>query len=146
MTELKINDRPLETLPEIVSFENSKKELEEFTREHAAVLKQLRVLAARYNAALQAADKVIRSRKVSFRDWRLLGRPTITIDAKKYYEEMGRDFCLQHGGKTIPAEDLELDKAKVEAAYAQGLIPKDVYERIRHESPKYKKPEELDVP
>jgi hypothetical protein len=134
------NDRPTSAIPEVQEFEKARRELEDFKASNVDFFEALGALVDRYNSTYDMASKAVKAKQVSCGPFVLTGRPTVKWDAEKLYEEMGRDFFLEHGGVEKQVVVREIDKSKVEAAYVQKLIPEEVADvarkvRVAHHSP-----------
>jgi len=141
-----INNKFVSTIPEVQAFETAKRELEEFKAAHEAFYNDLVRLLDIYNAARDAADKVVRAQQVSCGPFQLAARPSVSYDAEKLYEEMGEPFFFAHGGKVENKPVYVVNKPQVEAAIAAGLVPDEVVESVRRINVRYHTPKKAELP
>ncbi len=132
-------------VPEVLDFLEAQERLDNFKKQHEAVFKELEEIASEYNQKLEAADKVCRSKAISCGPFDLYQKQT-TYDAKVLYDALGRERFLQVGGKVEQKISYEVDKSKIEASISKNLIPSDVVESFRKESPRFHKPPKIEVP
>jgi len=138
--------KPAHEIPEVAAFEVVAQELDEFKKANTEFFERLEQLVDRYNATLDMAEKACRARQVSCGPFRLTGRPSISYNWAELYEEMGRDWFLEHGGTITPSVIYGGDKAKVELAYASKQLPQEVADKVRAVRCSYHKPNKLVIP
>lgn len=131
-------------IPEVMHFLAVKKQIDDLKEGYPEVFERLRQLQQDYNQALEAAEKAVRGRQVSCGPFNLYQWQT-SLDAEKLYEELGRDEFLKVGGKIQTVTTYDLDKNKFEAHVTAGTIPKEVVDVVKKVSPRYKKPEKINV-
>jgi|HigsolmetaAR202D_1030399.scaffolds.fasta_scaffold01372_4 hypothetical protein len=131
-------------IPEVMHFLAVKKQIDDLKEGYPEVFERLRQLQQDYNQALEAAEKAVRGRQVSCGPFHLYQWQT-SLDAEKLYEELGRDEFLKVGGKIQTVTTYDLDKNKFEAHVTAGTIPKEVVDVVKKVSPRYKKPEKINV-
>lgn len=140
------NNRPVNAIPEVESFEKIAKELDQFKADNTEFFETLQEIVDRYNAARDRAEKAVRAKQVSCGPFQLTGRPSVSYKGEVLYEEMGRDWFFEHGGTTTQVTKYEMDKSKAEAAYTAGLIPEEVVAKARTVKASYHKPEKVELP
>lgn len=132
-------------VPEVLDFMEAQDRLDEFKKKHADILVELDAIAEDYNQKLEAADKAVRARAATcgpFENYQ-----TVTsYDAKALFELLGKEKFIQVGGKLGTETTYNVDKARIEASISKNLIPADVIERFKKESPRYHKPEKIILP
>lgn len=133
---------PENQIPEVEHFLQVKERIENLKEAYPEVFEQLGQLAQDYNQALEAADKVVRAKKVSCGPFDLYQWQT-RYNPEKLYEELGRDEFLKVGGTIKTITTYDVDKAKLEAHITSGVIASEVVEVVRDVSPRYKKPEKI---
>ena len=133
-----------DSVPELIAYERAKRELDDFKKKHSAVITELASLAEVHNATLEAADKVMRANYYTCAPFNLQ-HFTTKYDADQAFAELGRNGFLAVGGRIDTKEVYELDKDRFEAAASQGKIADTVMEKVRTETPTYKKPKPLAV-
>lgn len=135
---------PETTIPEVEHFLDVRNKVERLKEAYPEVFEQLATLATDYNQALEAADKVVRGKQVSCGPFDLYQWST-TYDAEKLYEELGKDEFLKVGGQIKTVTTYDIDKAKLEARITSGAIPGEVVTIVKKTSPRYKKPEKINI-
>ena len=131
-------------VPEVKALLDLEQELTALKADYPDVFAQYKDLADRYNAALDAADKAVRAKKVSCGPFDNF-TSTPSFDPEKMYEELGVELFLQCGGSTKKKTVYEVDKHKVEAAIATGQIPVECAKEFRTVKRSFHKPKELIV-
>jgi hypothetical protein len=129
-------------IPEVMAFEEAQQMLDVFKDKHSHIFQEYDELIQARNIKLEAADKVVRAKKVSCGDWELYQRQK-TFDADALYEALGRDQFLAVGGVLQTVTNRSIDKAKLEASIARGDIPKKVLDVVVSESPRYHAPKAI---
>jgi hypothetical protein len=132
-------------VPEVIEFLDAQDAMNAFKEEHAPIFEQFRVLAERYNAALQQADKACRSQSVSCGPFDLY-QFTTKYDAEALHNAVGRDKFLLLGGKISTQTVYGIDKGRIDACIAQNKILPEVVELVRKETPAYHKPDQVVLP
>lgn len=115
---------PAEAIPEVSAFLDIQEQLMAIRVDNPEVFRQFDDLVEQYNAALEAADKVVRLKGVScgpFDNY----TTKIDNDAEKMFEELGEERFLQCGGSITKQTVYSVDKNRVEAAIASGKIPQE---------------------
>jgi hypothetical protein len=133
-----------ETIPEVMTYLEAKQMLDTFTDRHREIFDMYSEIAEELNRKRQAADKIVRDRKVSCGPWDLFQEQT-TFNAEALYEALGRDGFLAVGGKLQTKTVYSLDKNKVKAAITRGDVPENVAEAVVKITPKYKAPKDIEV-
>ena len=130
------------SIEEVRAYEEAKEMLDLFVENNIQTFETYRNLVEELNIKRQAADKVVREKKVSCSDWDWY-QTQITYDPEKLYEHMGRDEFLKVGGTLRTQTVYSIDKSRVEASISKGAIPKDVVEDIKKETAKYHAPKPI---
>lgn len=130
---------------EVQEFIAAEHELSTFREEHSAVFEKFDELAVNYNQKLEAADKVVRAKQVSCGPWDLY-QEQVKYDAKILFESVGRERFISVGGTMETQTIYGVDKSRIEASINQGLIPTDVAAQFRSVSPRFHKPNKVDLP
>lgn len=131
-------------VPEVKALLDLEQEITALKADYPDVFAQYKDLADRYNAALDAADKAVRARKVACGPFdNFTSAPN--FDPEKMYEELGVDLFLRCGGSTKTKTLYEVDKHKVEAAIATGQIPVECAKEFRTIKRSWHKPKEIVV-
>jgi len=134
----------VDEVPELMAYELARRNLDNFKKKHAAVIEELASLAEAHNTTLEAADKVMRANNYTCAPFNLQ-HFTTKYNADEAFVLLGRDGFLAVGGKIDKKEVYDLDKDRFEAAASQGKIADAVVEKVRTETPTYKKPKPLAV-
>lgn len=140
----KANRIPENQIPEVQHFLDIRDRVQRLKEAFPEVFEQLDQLAGEYNQALEAADKVVRGKKVSCGPFDLYQWAT-TYNAEKLHEELGREEFLKVGGQIKTIATYDIDKAKLEAHITSGAIPGEVVDAVRTVSPRFKKPEKINI-
>lgn len=133
---------PESTIPEVAVFVEAQERLERFKAAYPDLFEQLDHLVEEHNTALEAADKAVRGQQVSCGPFVMMSSTT-KYDADKLFEELGRDKFLEVGGQVKTVTVYDIDKARLEAHLASGIIKPDVVATFRTITPRYKKPEKI---
>jgi hypothetical protein len=141
-----VNNVPVKSIPEVDEFTKAQRALDEFKANNEEFFAMLQPLVDRYNASLELADKKVRAQQVSCGPFQLTGRPSVSYDAEKIIEEMGRDFFIEIGGVIAQRTVYEIEKSKAEAAFAAGYIPDEVVKVVRKTKVAYHKPDKVVLP
>jgi hypothetical protein len=129
-------------VPEVVEFENAKAELQGFKEMHADVFAEYAEYVERYNTTLEAAERACREKEASCGDFDLY-QYTTKYDAEALYNAVGRDEFMKLGGKIDTVAKYSVEKARIEAAIAQGLVTPAVAAVVRKEVPSYHVPDKV---
>lgn len=136
---------PASEMKEVQEFLDLKSEIEALRTQNPDVFMKFDDLIDRYNAALEIADKVVRTQGVScgpFDNFSV----SVDYDANKMFDELGEDLFLQCGGKVRTVPVYEIDKKQVEAAIAGKKIHEDSVGHFRSVSKKYHAPKKVVLP
>jgi len=131
-------------IQEVSDFMDVKQELEGLKADHPEIFRLYTDIVQRYNTALEAAEKAVRTRGVSCGPFDLYSY-TPQYDGEKMFEELGKELFLAYGGSTVRVTAYKVDKAKVESAIASGKIPADCVKEFKSMRAAYHKPEKLEV-
>lgn len=134
----------VDDVPELMAYELAKRNLDDFKKKHAPLIEELSALAEAHNTTLEAADKVMRANSYTCAPFNLQ-HFTTKYDADQAFIELGRNGFLAVGGKIDTKEVYGLDRDRFEAAAAQGKIADTVVEKVRSETPTYKKPKPVAI-
>ncbi len=135
---------PANKIAEVQELNDIKVELEQFKAEHADIFMQYKDLVDRYNTALEAAEKEVRSQGVTCGDFENYS-VSVKYIPEKMFEELGEEMFLANGGSTVQKTEYKVDNKKVEAAIASGAIPDECVDNFREVRRNYHKPEKLSV-
>lgn len=141
----KFNEVSAEEVPEVANFEKVQEEYRAFRATNPQFFEYLEQLAERYNTALEAADKAVRSKQVSAGDFVLYQFAT-KFNPDILFQGMGHDKALAVGGIASTRTVYEVDKARVESAIASGAIPPAIADQVRKMEPRFNKPNKLELP
>jgi len=133
---------PESDLPEVTIFLEAQAKIERFREAYPEVFEQYDQLAGDFNTALEAADKAVRGKGVSCGPFVELSSTT-KYNADQLYEELGKEKFFEIGGSVSTRQVFEIDRGRIEAHIAAGGISKEVLERVRTITPRYKKPEKI---
>ncbi len=136
---------PPEEIPEVIEVMRLSGRLEEIKKKYAGVVQELSQIAEQYNAAVESAAKVVREKQVSCGPFQLYQFST-TYDAKRLFEEIGREDFLKVGGKISQVTTFDLDKGSFEAFVAIDSIPKEVVAVVVKHRPTFHIPEKVKMP
>lgn len=139
------NKLSVKEVPEVQEFLDVEQELNSFREQHTDVFEKFDELAAEYNQKLEAADKVVRAKKVSCGPWDLY-QEQLRYDAKILFESVGRERFINVGGTMETQTVYGVEKTRIEASIKQGLIPTDVTNQFRKVSARFHKPNKVDLP
>lgn len=135
---------PINKIAEVQELSDIKVELEQFKAEHANVFMQYKDLVDRYNSALEAAEKEVRSQGVTCGDFENYS-VSVKFNAAKMFEELGEEMFLENGGAATSKTVYTVDDNKVKAAIASGKIPEECVDNFREVRRNYHSPEKLSV-
>jgi len=133
----KIEEVPLEAIPEVLDFLDAHENLESFKAQNAPLFEQLSILMETYNAALENADKAVRAKGVNCGPWEQL-TPTVKYDGEKLYSAVGREDFVRLGGVVRQVNEYVIDKGTIEAAIAANRLPAQIVDLVRTVGRKYK--------
>lgn len=135
---------PETAVPEVQAFIEAKEKVDRLKEAYPEVFEQLASIKDEYNSTLQAADKAVRARGVSCGPFVKYQEQT-KYDAEKLYDALGREKFLEVGGKTSTITTYDVDRARLEAHIAAGAIDADVLGEVRTVSPRYRKPDPIEI-
>jgi hypothetical protein len=136
------NDTDVTQISEVRDFMRAEAALEQFKEQNSELMTQLSSLTEDYNQKLEAAEKVVRAKKVSCGPFEFYQEKT-TYDPKTLFDSVGRDRFLQVGGITKTVTEYSLDKERVKQAIAKKDIPKEVVEAFVKVTAVYHKPDKI---
>lgn len=143
MSQMKAKRVPETQVPEVQAFLEAREKVERLKEAYPEVFEQLSHLQQEYNAALEAADKAVRAKKISCGPFDCYQMQT-KYNAERLFEELGRDEFLKVGGTIKTVTQYDVDKNKLEAHITSGVIPDEVVGAVRDVSPRYKKPDKIE--
>lgn len=135
---------PINKVPAVQELSDVKTELEQFKAEHADVFVQYKDLVDRYNSALEAAEKEVRTQGITCGDFENYS-VSVKFVPDKMFEELGQEMFLRNGGSMTTKTVYDVDPKAVEAAIASGSIPEECVDNFREVRRNYHKPEKLTV-
>lgn len=130
---------------EVAEFQEAEDRIKAFKDKHVKIFEQFEQLAAEYNQKLEAAEKGVRLRGVSCGSFDLYQWQT-TYDAKALYDAVGREKFLQLGGILSTQTVYDVDRGHVGAAVNSGQISDEVIGVFVKNSPRYHKPDKVNIP
>lgn len=139
------NPVPVEQIPEVAAFAEVQARYRAYREANPEFFNYLDALAEEYNEKRQAADKAVRAREVTCGEFTLYQYQT-KYDAEAAFSALGESEFLKAGGKVSTVTVHELDRARFDAAVANGQVPKEIAESVIKKSPRYKKPDPIDIP
>lgn len=135
---------PEDQVPEVVQFQEAKRNYEEYKEQNAPIVDTLEHLQAEYNRALEAAEKVVRSKQINSGEFQVISQ-SVTYDWDKLVEEIGVEDFRKMGGTLTTTTEFEIDKRVFEAQIAAGRIPASVVEKVGKTVLRYKKPDKVSL-
>lgn len=133
---------PASDIPEVEEALALKNELDTLRVDYPEVFMKYTDLVERYNAAIEAAEKIVRAKEVScgpFDNYSV----RVTYDPQKMYDELGEELFLECGGKSKTVVVLEVDDKAVEAAIAKKLIPEESVDEFMKIQRNYHAPKKI---
>jgi hypothetical protein len=131
-----MSEVPVEEIPEVLEFMDAKEELESFYARNRKYAQEERALLDQYNTKLEAADKVVRDRKVTCGPFKQLS-PQVKIHAEKLYNAIGRQEFIKAGGIIGTKPTYDMDKKTFEAAVARNAIPEELVPVVKEVNAKF---------
>lgn len=136
---------PAAEVPEVQTLASIEEELTVLKADYPDVFARLRDLSERYNAALEDAEKAVRTREVSCGPFENFST-SVVYDPQKMYDELGRDLFFELGGTTEQQTIYTIDKTRVEAAVAAKKIAEESLDEFRKVQRSYRKPKPIILP
>lgn len=133
---------PTSEIPEVEAALDLKQELDALRVDHPEVFMKYTDLVERYNAAIEVAEKVVRTKELSCGPFDNYAVRT-TYDPQKMFDELGEELFLECGGKSKTVTVLEVDAKAVEAAIAKRLIPEDSVDEFMNVQRSYHAPKKI---
>lgn len=134
-----------EDIPEVAAFLEVRQRIEDLKKQYPGIFEELEELAEQHNTLLEAADKVVRSQKVSCGPFDLY-QFQAKYHPEALYDAVGREEFLKLGGSIQTIQQLDIDKKAFDGFVAQNKIPKDLAEKVKTSDPRYHKPDKIIVP
>jgi hypothetical protein len=135
-------------LEEVRKFEEAKRQLQQFMQQHKAVFDEYRQYVEYYNAALEQADRALRS--ACEQDGNLYRCGEFSANRKKVsYKldvilgEIGVDRFKEIGGEERTVTEYHIDDTTLEQAEMNHMIPFDVARRAKKVTFYISKPKKL---
>lgn len=126
----------------VEDFVEADKKVQAFKDKHPKIFEEYRTLVEQRNALLQAAEKVVRSMKVSCGPFELY-QQAVKIDTTKLFEELGRDGFLEAGGTIETRPVYEIDPTVFETNVIRKIIPDEVAKEVVEYAPRYHMPKPI---
>jgi len=140
--EQRYNDKAVEEVPEVAAYQEVKTRYDAFRAANPEFFNFLDALEEELNTKLEDAEKATRAQNISCGDFQLY-QFQMKYKAEELLQAVGRDKFLQVGGTVTTQTVYSVNKARVDAAIANGSIPADTAERIRVQAPRFHKPSKL---
>lgn len=138
----KIKELRVEEVPEVQSFIAADAAVESFRTKHKKLFEEFTNLAEYRNSALEAADKILRSKEASCGPFRLINILE-KYNAGKLLEEIGEKDFYRVGGVAKQVIEYSLDDSKFLPFVAADEFPEEVLEIVRTRIPRFKKIEKI---
>ena len=132
-------------IPEVERYQIAKQRLNEFREANAPFFEAFAQLAHEYNEAVDEAERVVKSKKVSCGDFEIYQDAT-TFDPDAALELLGRKRFLECGGKEETVRKLSIDKKRMTMAIEANVIDPESAKLIRKVSPRYRKKGRVELP
>ena len=132
-------------IPEVVEYVNAQDTIEEFEAAHKKTFEKYRELIEIRNTLLEAAEKIVRGKKVSCGPFNLK-QIRVAYNAEDLYQAIGRDMFLSIGGTVETINSYNVDEKKLQAAVASKKISNAVLEEVRKDTPVYNAPKKALLP
>lgn len=122
---------------EVSAFVRAEKDLAAWKEEYSEAAAKLAAIADVYNATLDAAEAVVRERRIETGPF-VLASHLRKDNAEVLYEAVGRQRFASLGGELEPIEKLTIDRTRFDAAVAGERLGAELLARIVTWSPRYK--------
>jgi len=140
-----INPTDASENPEIMAFEESDRMLRQFEIKHAKYMEEYRARVADWNKTREAADKVVRAKKISCGKWERFTEET-RFDYAAMYDTLGRDRYLELGNTLSTITTYDGDNDRMKGIIAKGEIAEDVAAGFTTVIGKYHAPKKANLP
>lgn len=134
------------SVPEVEEFMEADDRYQAFKEKHRKIFEQLIALAEDRNAKLESADKAVRAREASCGPFKLLGAPTVKINAAELIEQVGKKNFFELGGRETKITEYSIDRAEFERAVASNLLPEEVVDSVKTIVCRFSKPGLVVIP
>lgn len=131
---------------EVIAFLEAEEDYQDYKEAFRDVIEGLRVVAKRRNETLEAADKVVRARKLSTGPFRMRGRPVLKVDADVAAKTLGEEVFRNIGGVYKQVTVLELSREDALRAVATNLITESALRLFAAETVSYDKIPRIEIP
>ncbi len=119
--------------------------MDEFKERNAEFMEEFRERVRSYNAALDAADKVLRAQEASSGPFDMF-HCDVKYDADRLFSEVGEKEFKELGGTVHPATVYRIDKVAFEALVQVGRVSPELKKLVEKRTPKYHKPKPFEIP
>jgi len=134
----------VEQIPEVKAFVEASTKMERIREAYPEAISAFRMVAEEYNTALTAADKAVRATGCSCGPFQVLS-VSESYDPEQLHEYLGETEFFKLGGVAKTVIQLDFPKDKVKAAIANGRLPSEVAEQACKRTPRYKKPQPVEI-
>lgn len=135
-----------EEIPEVASFLEADEQLQTFVDSHRKIFDQFSAYAENRNQLLEAAEKVVRARKVSCGPIVQFSEQ-IRYNWKAMFDFFGgdKDTFMNNGGKINRVTKYDGNREIPEVKIKTGEISEEDAEVFRTVSPRYKTPDKITI-
>jgi hypothetical protein len=138
-----IQEVPAKQILEVQAFLRQREALDAWKKKHGKAILELAAIMVKYNPCLNAAEKVVRERKVTCGPFQLK-RFDPDRDAGALEKVLGRKEFERRGGEIH--EEATLDNALFDALLSQNVLSEDDAEKVLTWKPIYDKPKLIVLP
>jgi len=142
MAKPPIQAEPIQNVPEVLEYEQTKAALHQFLEQNQPVFDSYQQLVEMYNTALEAANKSVRALGVSCGDFDLYQRND-KVDEEALHNAVSREDFLSMGGSVIMTRKVKVDKKRFMTRHAQGEVAQELYDAVVSYEDKYHAPNKL---
>lgn len=136
---------PATKIPEVRAFLKAQRALVAWKERYPKAHAELAELETLYNATLDAADKVVRTRGVSCGPFELY-QFTAKRDARVFCDLVGRSDFVTYGGDIATTETFDIAPARFDALLARSILSPAMVAKIVTYGPRYHKPARIELP
>lgn len=140
-----INPTDASEHPEIMAFEESDRMLRQFEIKYQKFMEEYRARVADWNATREAADKIVRAKKISCGKWQRFSEET-RFDYAAMYDTLGRERYLELGNTLSTITTYGGDNDRMKGIIAKGEIADDVAATFTTVIGKYHAPKKSNLP
>lgn len=131
-------------VPLVAELLEIEEEIKELKAKHPDLFAHLQELIDDYNDKLAAAEKEVRALGVSCGPF-IASKTIVRYDAEKMFDELGQYLFLEAGGVIEKRAVYSIDKNKLEAAIASGVVPEESVSQFKTESHSYRTPKKMSL-